>query len=646
LLRSGFVAFATVALLGVVVPAHGIETGLLPNLVADQPVEAKIETSADDGGLAKVAGEPKLLLRFDGYVHNDGKGALDIRGERAAPSVSPQVNEEVNKAWEFNQTAEYEGKPLRELSAKTEEELASPKMTVSQRVYKSNSGAPTANPKTEPKKFGEENEKYLNREHTSSPSTAEMFYVNADGHHHWHLQHVAKYSLWNATKTAEVAPSQKVGFCLEDSEPMEAKDASGAAAPLYAVYADTSPPYRGFCRRFLPNATEVFEGISPGWRDKYTWELGYQWVDISDVAPGEYWLREDVDPEGTIAEEGSGPKFSYAAESTIVPGFDATPQTRQTSTDRPIRVTLHSVAWKDANAPSYAVVVQPRHGEIEPIAGTDEAVYVPQAGYSGFDSFGFTASDPGSEFPRTPTIATVGIEVGASSAPDVAISGTPAEMLVGTSVQLSALVTNDSPGVTWSASAGSITQEGLYTAPSEPPAGGEAVIAARSALGVEQRIDIAIKPLPPAQPAPVAPLPGLAPVAPPGPPAPHPSPLQPPAISRPGAVLIGHELILTTQATRSGRIGLTAYLGHRRLGGCSAISPANRSFTCRLRLGGKLLSARIGVTATLRIGHTTLQSVRPAARIPQMKMAARPRSYGLARVASSLWYWCSASMAM
>jgi hypothetical protein len=430
---------------------------------------------------------------------------------------------------------------------------------------------------------------------------------------------------------------------LEDSERVEPTDALRAEAPPYPVYADTSPPYRGFCRRFLPNATAVFEGISPGWRDLYTSNLGYQWVDISDVAPGEYWLREDVNPEGTIIEEGSGPKFSYAAKPTIVPGFDATAQTVQSSADKPIRITLGSVAWETPSeplgAPHYTIVSQPQHGELEQVAGTDEVVYVPQAGYSGADAFGFTASDPHSAFPRTPTIATVAIDVGA---PSVAISGPPAEMLVGTSVQLSALVTNDSPTVTWSASAGSITQEGLYTAPSEPPAGGYAVIAARSALGVEQRVRIAIKPIPPAQPAPAALLPAPVPAAPPS----GVSKPVPPAISRPGAVLIGHELILTTKVSQAGQVGLSAYVGHHLLGRCSTKTPANRSFTCRLRLGGKLLSARIGVTATLRIGHTTLRSMRPAARIPQMKMAARPRPSSLARVASSLWYWCSASMAM
>jgi len=53
------------------------------------------------------------------------------------------------------------------------------------------------------------------------PSAAELIYVTADGHEHWHLQRAAKYSLWNLAKSAEVAPAMKVGFCLDDSEHVE-----------------------------------------------------------------------------------------------------------------------------------------------------------------------------------------------------------------------------------------------------------------------------------------------------------------------------------------------------------------------------------------------------------------------------------------
>ena len=49
--------------------------------------------------------------------------------------------------------------------------------------------------------------------------------------------------------------------------------------------------------------------------------------------------------------------------------------------------------------------------------------------------------------------------------------------------------------------------------------------------------------------------------------------------------------------------------------------PADRTFTCRLRLGkGVSVDARIGVLATLRVGRLILRQLRPAARVQEMKM--------------------------
>src|SRR5262249_11303189 len=208
---------------------------------------AILETSSTEGGVSK-AGEAKLLLRFNGYVHNTGPGALDFRGHREAPKVSQATIEEVERAKKNK-----EGLPQ-----KTEEELAVPPMEVFQRLFTTPVGVEETN---------------IERAHIEEPSTGEMLYVSADGHRHWHLQQVAKYSLWDASKTAEVAPAQKVGFCLEDSEHVEP-----SVGPSSPVYADNVAPYRDFCQHYNPDATSLFEGISPGWRDAYERELAFQWV--------------------------------------------------------------------------------------------------------------------------------------------------------------------------------------------------------------------------------------------------------------------------------------------------------------------------------------------------------------------------------
>src|SRR5262249_19530583 len=81
-----------------------------------------------------------------------------------------------------------------------------------------------------------------------------------------------------------------------------------------------------------------------------------------------------------------------------------------------------------------------------------------------------------------------------SARPSVTIEGAPASMTAGTSVQLSARVTNDEPAVTWKASARSLTTAGRYTAPSDPPAGGKVTVSATSSKGAVGSVSIEIPP--------------------------------------------------------------------------------------------------------------------------------------------------------
>jgi hypothetical protein len=236
--------------------------------------------------------------------------------------------------------------------------------------------------------------------------------------------------------------------------------------------------------------------------------------------------------------------------------------------------------------------------------------------------------------------------LGTEALPTVAIGGVPSSMIAGTSVQLSALVTNDNPAVTWEATEGTINPGGLYTAPPAPPAGGSVLVKARSSRGAETQSAITILPVPAAEPHAAASVSeggssssgggstgggtlGA-------------SSTIPPAVYRPAAILIGHNLIMTTKVTRAGRVRLTAYLGHRRLGTCAVQTPANRGFTCRVRLERAIsLNAPISVLASLRIGSAILASVRPAAPVPRMKMPSAAPTHAHAALAQ---FWCSPAM--
>jgi len=557
---------------------------LLPNLVADPASNISLETSTTEGGLKKEA-PAELLLRFNGYVHNLGPGAVDFRGSRKSTSEA---------------------------------------MKTFQRVFNSDGT------------FKEE------------PSAAELIYVTADGHEHWHLQRAAKYSLWNLAKSAEVAPAMKVGFCLDDSEHVEP-----AVGPSTAVYSDATG--REFCRQHQPEATNLFEGISPGWRDLYSSNLAFQWVDASSVLPGEYFLREDVNPTGAIKETGGANAPSYTTSPIVIPGFNALAQSVSAQAGTAQTITLTSKAFKDSATPTYKIVTGPAHGTLSAV-NKNQVTYTPTAGYTGADSFTFSAADPTSPFPRSAATATVAIEVGVATGkgllagdatssyavsdqttagreesfqftakasgtveelqfrtngtantgvtglalgiftenagkpgevlgaatasgepatnswikvsglstalvsgtkywlvalplgpssaklhynaavalggtgnlesvtgglttlsaqsswatynqgpvgfqalgssgvaePGVTIEGAPASMTAGTSVQLKAKVLNDSTTVKWTASAGTISAEGLYTAPSEPPAGGKVTITATTVKGAKAEVAIQI----------------------------------------------------------------------------------------------------------------------------------------------------------
>jgi hypothetical protein len=439
----------------------------------------------------------------------------------------------------------------------------------------------------------------------SEPSPAQLFYETGDGHNHWHLMHAARYSLWNGERTAEVAPAMKVGFCLEDSQRVETH---GPRNPVYS----TDDPAQRFCMQGDPAATTVFEGISPGWRDVYHNRLAFQWVDVSEVQPGSYWLRSEVDPDGVILESSEANQPAWSAEPAVIPGYVAQSVGGDIQPGQVARVGLGAERFGSPGGVAYRIVSGPSHGTLDVPAGTWRSdpglTYTPAPGFEGTDTFTYMARDATSPYPRSPAVATVTIRVG-RPAPVVQIAGAPESVVAGTSVQLQATVVNDDPGVTWTAAGGgTITAAGLYTAPSVPPPGdGVVTVAATSARGGRDERRIRITPSPAENPKPVPAAGDVTPLS-----APKRGPL-----GRPQASRIGRRLILTVVAARAGTVRLTAYAGRRRVGTCVTRTPANRPFTCRVRLPrGVKATAKIRVVASLRVkGRLVAVTTRNAARV-------------------------------
>ncbi len=507
----------------------------LPDLVADPPTSPMLDDSVDS-----TTGAHNLLLRFYGYIHNAGTGALELRGSRATTS-DPML-------------------PL-------------------QRVYQAGSTT--------------------NYRDDRMPAATQLQYTDADGHHHWHFQRVALYSLWSDDRTKEVAPAMKTGFCMADSQHMT------TGPPTTAVYPDTtnSP----VCAPHDPNALSLYEGISAGWRDIYPRWLAFQWVDVSDVQPGKYWLNEQVDPDNIIHESNETNAPAWSTSEFTIPGYIATAISAAPGAyGRPQDVTLGAATYGSPGARGFRIVNPPAHGTLNAPTGstfTGPTVrYSPAPGFSGSDEFTYEAVDSTSRYPIHPGTATVALSVAAAPAPRVVIENAPTAVRTGTAVQLRAKVTNDFSGVTWSvdgvpggtAQTGTITPSGFYSAPADVPAGGHVTISARSASGASDSRTIEIIWSPPPGPAPGT----------------HGSKKSKGILGSIGTGIDGRVVAASVTPKKPGVVWITAdIIGRHRVASCSERTPKARRFTCRFHAAPGLKLAKLKIVARLLHHHHVVARV-------------------------------------
>lgn len=426
-------------------------------------------------------------------------------------------------------------------------------------------------------------------------------YETADGHNHFHLMNAMRYSLWTADRRAEVAPAQKVGFCLYDLE----------NADNIEVFDD--PVYQpvNFCQQGQPNATSLSMGVSAGWRDVYERNLALQWVDVSSTSPGEYQIAAESDPLDVI-EELNETNNGNAFRPFTIPGHLATAVGPVAAPDGGATwVTLAAQAVGAPGEREFQIESAPAHGRLDVAVGAtvdgDRVLYTPEPGYRGPDSFAFSAltrSGTTAGFPRSPSRASAMVQVGNAIGAGVAISGAPARMVAGTSAQLSATVAGAAPGVTWTTSAGAVAPDGLFVAPAQVPPGGVVRVRASSVAdpNLTAEAAIAIDPVPAVVPA-TGQLPptSRATVAP---------------LSRPTVTRNRRTIVLRTVPRVSGTLRVAAIRGGKAVARCRVPAVAGRRATCKLRLPARLAGARVRIT----VGLSAVDGTRATARL-----TSRPR---------------------
>lgn len=240
-------------------------------------------------------------------------------------------------------------------------------------------------------------------EDVTSDATPRILFEPEDGHNHWHLNRAAQYSLRGPI--GEVA-AQKVGFCLVDSQHVD------TWGPATATYTTSN---NRFCEQNNSAADSVTMGVSAGWRDLYHRYLAFQWVDISDVQPGHYQIKSDVDPGNVIIESDENNKPAFI--DFTVPGYVAKDFSEQVSSLLPSSLTLRADKFGSAGTRQFRIDKAPEHGTLSRREGGwfsgSLVTYTPNLGYSGEDSFRFSARDASNpSFPRDPRSATASLGVG------------------------------------------------------------------------------------------------------------------------------------------------------------------------------------------------------------------------------------------
>lgn len=138
------------------------------------------------------------------------------------------------------------------------------------------------------------------------PAVGHLEYVYSEDHEHWHYLGFDHYQVRRASDNRFVAPDRKTGFCLGDrfeTHPGETQPGK-----------PTEPTLASDCGQRETGRVTLREGISVGYGDIYYATVEGQFVDITGVPAGRYYLVHRVNANRKLRES----DYSNNAASVLI----------------------------------------------------------------------------------------------------------------------------------------------------------------------------------------------------------------------------------------------------------------------------------------------------------------------------------------